>query len=71
MKSAENKADRLTRVPKTWLERQDDDVCCVAAIEEDERIIMLRGMHRKHHLGINRTHFLANQQCPEMEFMAE
>ena len=63
--SVENKADHMTRVPKRWLgycETGEEAVSVVAAIatgEGPEDAIW--AAHLPHHLGIDRTLFLARQ----------
>lgn len=62
VKSAQNKADVLTRVPRRWLEidRSEDgkdDVCFVSVV---------RRVHDQHHLGIDRTLFLARLENPDI-----
>ena len=49
-----NKADALTRVPKAWL--AEDSVLCSAGIIED--------LHRRHHMGVDRTLYLAKRLDP-------
>ena len=63
--SVENKADHMTRVPKRWLgyrETGEEAVSVVAAIatgEGPEDAIW--AAHLPHHLGVDRTLFLARQ----------
>lgn len=52
VKSADNKADRMTRVPNNWLKLAPD-----AATLSDIRVI-----HSKCHFGIQRTHELASER---------
>lgn len=60
VESAANKADELTRVPSSWLEAvrtepQIDAVCSVS---------MVRRVHKQHHLGVDRTLYLARLMEP-------
>ena len=63
--SVEKKADRMTRVPKKWLEhrgtgdRAANVVAAIATGESHEDAIW--AAHLPHHLGIDRTLFLAQQ----------
>ena len=50
VKSADNKADALTRVPQTWLQRGGRH----SVVE----------LHRRHHFGVERTLYLARQVDP-------
>ena len=63
-----NKADRLTRVNKKWLNgsRSQEEVrtCCTGVREEIEGSV--QEIHSKHHLGIERTFFLARKKHPEV-----
>ncbi|XP_065667733.1 uncharacterized protein LOC136088022 [Hydra vulgaris] len=58
--SSKNKADVLTRVPKTWLNelsrRSTKELCGVSIAEE------IRNCHSKHHFGVNRTMFTVQQR---------
>ena len=54
VRSAENKADALTRVPKTWLQRNSS---CSGKVKE---------WHDQHHFGVDRTLFLARQISPSV-----
>jgi len=53
VRSAENKADGLTRVWKKWLVQKEDAVCLTA----DE----VKNIHRQHHMGVERTWYLAKR----------
>ena len=61
--SEKNKADALTRVKKAWLgmsrdnEDEEDEVCCVGAAS-------IRELHRMHHMGVDRTLFVARKVDP-------
>lgn len=52
VKSVENRADELTRVPKSWLKE-------VAAASPS-----LKELHQRHHFGVERTLYLAKQVDP-------
>ena len=69
VRSAENKADKMTRVPKGWLE----EIRSFAAVAANERprMEMIRDIHRRFHFGIDKTMFIANQGRPEMNFTRE
>ena len=54
--SAENIADSMTRVPKSWLQR-----VCVAVSAANILKDQVRNVHEKHHLGATRTLFLARK----------
>lgn len=56
VESKVNKADALTRVPKKWMVG-DSQVCSAGVIEE---------VHGKHHMGVDRTHFLAKKLDPNI-----
>lgn len=55
VKTSENKADELTRVPRKWL---NERTCSVNALVPDI-IDNLRTLHDTHHLGVDRTLHLA------------
>ena len=63
--SVENKADHMTRVPKRWLGYRDtgeEAVSVIAAIATGEGLEdAIWAAHLPHHLGIDRTLFLAWQ----------
>ena len=65
VKSSQNKADVLTRVPKEWMERRnspaDEHIVAVANAEENNNRDSLRELHELHHLGVKRTSFLAKK----------
>jgi ribonuclease HI len=61
VESAKNKADVLTRVSRQWLEivRRNvhpENVCSVSIVQQ---------VHNQHHLGIDRTLYLARLENPE------
>ena len=60
--SSQNKADVLTRVPSTWLKRQDRDRAVVSAVTLEQ----LRSSHSLHHFGVERSLGVARQQFGEV-----
>jgi transposase InsO family protein/ribonuclease HI len=63
--TVENKADRMTRVPKRWLERREaqselEEVSAAIATGESPGDAIWAA-HLPHHLGVDRTLFLAQQ----------
>lgn len=54
VRSAENKADALTRVWKKWLAQEKEDTACMTVDE-------VRDLHDSHHMGVERTWFLAKR----------
>jgi hypothetical protein len=56
VKSGENKADELTRVPRKWLGKQ---VCVASVTGVVDLKDRLREQHDSHHLGVDRTLHLA------------
>jgi hypothetical protein len=68
VESAGNKADRLTRVSRRWLEMSKtktdgvEGTCCVAM----DYLAVVKGVHDAHHLGVDRTLYLARLQCPQV-----
>ena len=59
--SAENLADALTRVPRNWLKK----VCVGATKSNDDVFEQVRNIHNLHHLGVNRTLFVARKSIAE------
>ena len=59
--SVKNKADILTRVKKGWLtiSKSCNEEICAAGIS-------LEAIHGQHHMGVDRTFFLARQMDPEV-----
>lgn len=61
--SEKNKADTLTRVKKAWLkatqEEEETEVCCVG-------VPSVKELHRMHHMGVDRTLFVARRVNPEV-----
>ena len=55
VKSAENKADELTRIRKRWM-MQEGDIGCVG-LDHGK----LKELHGEHHMGIDRSLFLARR----------
>lgn len=70
VKSQFNKADRLTRVPKKWLAREDKEtnVAMLGEEEDGNRQTMVRRIHGLHHFGVNRTLFTLRRCYPDVEF---
>ena len=63
--TTKNRADVLTRVRKSWLnsrQESSDETVNVTAIASDD----LRTMHNMHHMGVDRTLFLAKKIAPEV-----
>lgn len=64
--SCRNKSDALTRVKKEWLvakdklEDEDMEVCCAAGCVD------LRAHHNMHHMGVDRSLYLARQVAPDV-----
>jgi hypothetical protein len=54
VRSAENKADALTRVRSQWLQQVREE-CCAMSLEE------IRQIHNANHMGIRSTLYLARQ----------
>ena len=70
VKSAANKADALTRVPKKWLAKRSSEQCFVAHDAADGMYDVhscIKSVHRVHHLGVDRTHFLASKRWPHLK----
>jgi len=69
VKSAENKADELTRVPQKWLIQR---ASCSAGVTQPHtmRDVIIRE-HRLHHFGVDRTLFLLRKSHPTMTFRRE
>lgn len=65
VKSAENKADGLTRVPKDWLR---EPACCVGSTSRDSvgRDDLIRQVHEKIHCGVEKTLFLTRTSHPQV-----
>ena len=61
--SAENKADRLTRVPSDWLTvvKEPMSIIAVAIEGEQESTDILKKLHEIHHFGVKRMKFLARK----------
>ena len=58
--SGSNKADALTRVKQRWLHAQRRDFCAAAVARPSPEVIV-RAIHQQHHLGVDRTFFLARE----------
>ena len=66
--TTKNKADILTRVKKEWLNIitarvKDEEKIQFSAVASDE----LKALHDMHHMGVDRTLFLARQVTPEIK----
>ena len=61
--SSINKADILTRVCKRWLSVKPEVLGC-AAVHGIDAIKVVRQIHDRHHLGIDRTFFLVKSKVP-------
>ena len=57
-----NKADRLTRVPKSWLVSNS----CHAAVETGLKERMIRDSHEQHHFGVCRTLAILKAENPNL-----
>ena len=57
VKSEVNKADALTRIRKKWM-IVESNIGCVGL---DHKSIQLKDMHEKHHMGVERSWFLAKK----------
>ena len=55
VESKRNVADGLTRVPQKWLSLKNEEVCGVSVVKE---------VHEKNHLGVDRTLYLARLENP-------
>jgi ribonuclease HI len=62
--SDQNKADKLTRVPKKWLSRDIQNIACVAEKKECNLQHALTEIHRRTHFGANRTLYFARKYLP-------
>lgn len=62
--SAENKSDRLTRVPKHWLAKD----ACFAAVDahESESKKLITAVHNEIHCGVDKTFYLAKVVNPDI-----
>ena len=73
VKSHENKADPLTRVPKRWLENQNTSAVSLlrdgSVVHATEQ--MIQKIHELNHLGVNRTLYLVRTCCPELSIKKE
>ena len=67
--TSENKADKMTRVPQWWLGHQDLEVeeTISAAISTGRTLHdAVRAAHLPHHLGVDRSWYLAKQIRPDL-----
>jgi len=61
--SRDNKADKLTRVPRSWMRTGSEcngSVACVSASAT------VKQLHDKHHMGVERTWYLAKKVDPQI-----
>ena len=63
VRSESNKADKLTRVPRLWLEKEA--WCAVAELESVSGSI--QRSHEQHHFGVDRTLAVLNLEAPEAQ----
>ena len=64
VRSNENKADALTRVPKSWLTEKHIEY--VATAVETNNAKFIKEVHEKCHGGLNRTLYAVNKIYPEL-----
>lgn len=64
IRSEENKADALTRVPKKWLAKNRPKISETAVMPAIEDIVAI---HDRSHLGVNRTYELVKERYPEAD----
>lgn len=62
--SAKNKADKMTRVPQVWLTALRKKDVVVAVADTRGRAQLVKKLHERHHLGIERTLELARRADP-------
>lgn len=70
VRSAENRADLLTRVPSHWLKMRTDvlvgmSVSADADVNSVEPIEVIKEIHERSHFGVDRTLELARDRCGE------
>lgn len=70
VRSENNKADPLTRVPKQWLQKMGDNTCAVA-VEPDAKVAIITASHAKHHFGVDRSLFIVRQCYPDLDISRE
>ena len=63
VKSAENKADKMMRVPTAWCEKT---VCMSADSSDVDRWAELKRIHDETHFGVDRTLYIVKQYRPEL-----
>ncbi|XP_054285261.1 uncharacterized protein LOC129001833 [Macrosteles quadrilineatus] len=83
VKSQFNKADRLTRVPKKWLAREEEktsiammgeeeeektSIAMMGEEEDEDKQKLVKRIHGLHHFGVNRTLFTVRRCYPAVEF---
>ncbi|XP_067931172.1 uncharacterized protein [Watersipora subatra] len=62
VRSEDNIADKLTRVPKKWLKEKVCAAACTRAADSKIRD-MLWNLHDTHHLGVDKTLYAAQAKC--------
>jgi hypothetical protein len=65
VKSNENIADKLTRVPQNWLTTKFNQ--CALGVQDNHQEMDLRGFHELHHLGIDKTWYLVKKCFPGID----
>ena len=65
VKSAENKADTLTRVPRKWFQKRRVEIPCATG-ELLTNHEMIKEEHERHHLGVDRTYYLFTKRWPDV-----
>lgn len=66
VRSQDNKADGLTRVPKRWLNWKNTAALASISINiPSERLALIRNTHAQHHLGADRIHYIIGRCYPE------
>jgi transposase InsO family protein len=68
VQSSVNKADKLTRVPQKWLQQSNS---CSVAINQNAAKVDLKSFHNLHHLGVDRTFYLAKKCYPKADISRE
>ena len=66
VKSCDNKADELTRVPQRWLAHRE--VCATSLSDDDiRRRKAIQTEHEKHHFGVEKTLYFIKKFRPDLE----
>jgi hypothetical protein len=63
----QNKADRLTRVPKRWLSHHEES-CATSCVPVSDSCVLnkVRNIHQLHHFVANRTLYTVMKSCPKV-----